>query len=560
MTSLETDVLVLGGGVSGRRAAIAAARRGANVVIAYYARGASPYLLGCNAAYSGENSADSPRHHAEDTIQGGYRINDVDLVERLAHGAPAAIRDVSDMGVPFAARNGEPALRHLSGNRHPRSWFVAEGTGVAIIQALARTGRALGLRELKATKALTLLRDGEEVTGAIVVDSAGRLISVRARAVVVALGGLGRAYGDSTYPPDVGSTSYGVLLRAGARLIDMEFVQFEPTVTVFPAKCAGMEMPTAMLGDGAFLRNVDGHRFMLDYNPDGGERRIEKARLSLCIQKEIDEGRGFPDKTVEFDCTALPADVLEGYVTHRQRLLNAGVDPAVVSPRVRPAAHSMMGGARIDSDAWTGVPGLYAGGEAAGGVHGASRLAGNGGADILVFGGIAGDAAARDLPRARDRDWLSIERRALDEVTDIARLGEGALRPAEVAETIRRALSENVGIYRDADGLGVATRTLDQIASALAGQPAAANPDELVEAVSAADLLLTARVVSKAATLRTESRGAHQRRDHPERDDEHWRKHIAFRLSSTGELAHEPCPVRSSQPQQTGGNTRCENH
>ena len=515
------------------------------MVLAHFAKGASPFLLGCNAVVPDGTKGDATRRHAEDTVRGGCDINDADLAEELAERAPEAIRDLTALGVPFAKDGDRPRLRHLSGNRFARSFFVAQGTGTAILDALGRECRRIGVRVLKGLKVATLLRDQDAVVGAILFERDGGPVSVRAGAVVVALGGLGRAYEDSTYPADVAATSYALMLRAGAAVIDMEFVQFEPTVTVFPSECTGMEMPTAMLGDGAQLLNVLGERFMLRHNPDGGEKGVEKARLSLFIQQEIDEGRGFPDRTVAFDSTVLPADVLEGYVTHRQRLLKAGVDPAKTPPRVRPAAHSMMGGVAIDRTGWTGVPGLFAAGEATGGVHGASRLAGNGGTDIVVFGDIAGTAAAQAAVSDTPRDWSAIERGARAELADIGRSGTGERSPEAVTAAVRRTLSGHVGIHRDGPGLEAAVGGLDSVAEDVRRAESANEPGTLLAAAAASDLLLSARIVATAALLRTESRGAHQRRDHPERDDATWRRHIAFRAEPSGEIAHEYRDIRN---------------
>lgn len=515
-------------------------------MLAHFAKGASPFLLGCNAVFPDGAEGDAPRLHVEDTVRGGCDLNDVDLAEELAERAPEAIRDLAALGVPFASNGDRPRLRHLSGNRFPRSFYVAQGTGTAFLDALGRECRRIGVRVLNGLKVATLLRDGDEVVGAILFEKDGSPVSVRAGAVVVALGGLGRAYEDSTYPVDVAATSYALMLRAGAAVVDMEFVQFEPTVTVFPPECAGMEMPTAMLGDGAHLINALGDRFMLRYNPDGGEKGVEKARLSLCIQREIDEGRGFPDRTVVFDSTVLSAEMLEGYITHRQRLLKAGVDPARTPPRVRPAAHSMMGGVAIDRHGWTGVPGLFAAGEATGGVHGASRLAGNGGTDIIVFGDIAGAAAAKAVTSGGARDWPAIERGALAEMAEIGRSGTGERSPEGIGAAVRRTLSRHVGIHRDGPGLSAAVDAFHGLAEDLRHGASANNPADLLAAAAASDLLLSARIVAMAASLRTESRGAHQRRDYPERDDAAWCTHITFRLAPSGAISHVLRDVRET--------------
>ncbi len=289
----ETDVLVLGGGIAGHRAAVAARQQGMRVSQAYLANGASPYIVGCNAPFGHVDPRDGPEVYYEDMVRGGYGLNDRRLARALATQATTAIDELRAIGVPFAAQNGRLLQRHLSGNTYPRSVYVPEGTGRAILDHLGRQCHDLGVEKLSGWKTVSLLRDGEEVVGALLAQPRdSRFLAVRARAVVLALGGIGRIYEDSTYPADVASDAYALAFDAGARLIDMEFVQFEPVVTVWPEACRGMEMPTAMMGDGATLLNAAGERFMFRHNPEHGEKRIEKAKLSLIIQHEIDEGQG----------------------------------------------------------------------------------------------------------------------------------------------------------------------------------------------------------------------------------------------------------------------------
>ena len=413
---VETDVLVLGGGLAGHRAAIAAREAGAAVDLVYLGSGASPGVICFNVPLGVEDARDSEAAYAEDMLRGGYQLNDRALVEVLAAGTKAALVELEKIGVEFARREGRHAQRHLAGSRYPRSVYSPEGLGPSGLRRMDARCRELGVRVHQGWKVIALLRDEDGVAGALAVRRrSGDLLSVHARAVVLAMGGIGRLYEDSTYPVDVGADAYALAFDAGARLVDMEFVQFEPTVTVWPDGCRGMEMPTAMLGDGAHLKNAGGERFMFRYNADHGEKRIEKARMSLCIQREIDEGRGLPDRTVLFDTTVVPPDRLESYASHCKRLRNAGLEPTREGPHVRPAAHSHMGGVWIDRDGWSGIPGLWAGGEAAGGVHGASRLAGNSGSDILVFGARAGRGAAVGARAvALDRPWASMEGTALE--------------------------------------------------------------------------------------------------------------------------------------------------
>lgn len=526
--SIETDVLVLGGGLAGLRAALAARAGGARVAMAFHGRGASQYIIGFNAPVAHADPRDGPEAFYEDTMAGGYGINDPVLVRLLAEGAVPALRELEAAGVPFARVGEKFAQRLLSGNRYPRSVYHPEGIGRHALERLAARAQASGVESLAGCKAVALLRDGAEVAGALVARVAtGQLVAVHAKATVLATGGIGGLYADSTYPADVASDSFALAHAAGATLVDMEFVQFEPTVVVHPAGARGMEMPTAMLGDGAFLLDRHGERFMFRHNPERGELGIEKARMALAIQQEIDAGRGLPDGTVSFDTRVLAPAKLESYVGHCKRLRAAGLDPANEAPRVRPAAHSLMGGIRVDGLMRTGVPNLFAAGEAAGGVHGASRLAGNGAADVIVFGGLAGRHAAAHAAKApvASRDRARLVREALAPLQR-APGGEESATPDEIREAVRAVMLEGAGLTRDREGLEKAIARLAALARAAASGLAVRTPRDSLRALAAASLVATGLHVARSALARTESRGAHQRRDHPARDDAQWMRHV----------------------------------
>lgn len=278
----ETDVLVLGGGLAGYRAAVAAREKGVSVTMAYFARGASPYIIGCNSPIGHADERDKPEIFFDDMVRGGYGLNDRRLVQVMVTGAIDAQHELSALGVPFPAENNRITQRHLSGNTYPRSLFIPEGTGKIILEHLSAHAEKIGVQIQTGLKVVDFLNDDGEVVGALLWDRREeKFFAISARSVVLAMGGIGRIYSDSTYPADVGSDSYGLALKHGARLIDMEFVQFEPVVTVWPEDCRGMEMPTAMLGDGAHLKNAKGERFMFRYNPEHGEKQIEKAKMAL---------------------------------------------------------------------------------------------------------------------------------------------------------------------------------------------------------------------------------------------------------------------------------------
>lgn len=531
---VEADVLVLGGGVAGYRAAAAAATAGASVVHAFRARGASQYIFGFNVPLGHKDARDTPETYFEDILRGGYRLNDRGLVETLVDGARAALAELVAIGVPFA-RNGDRFDQlSLSGNTYPRSVYHPDGLGPLAIGRLDEHCGTLGVRKFGGWKAIALLLDGPDVVGALLYKvNAPKLLAVHACGTVLATGGIGAIYADSTYPADVAADSYAIAHAAGATLIDMEFVQFEPTVVVHPAECRGLVMPTAMFGEGAQLRNALGERFMYRYNPDHGEMRIEKARMAHCIQQEISEGRGFPDGTVMFDTTVVPPDRLDNHKEKVKRLRSKGFEPTAEAPRVRPAAHSHMGGVQIDRQARSGVPGLFAAGEAAGGVHGASRLAGNGASDVFVFGGIAGRGAAASEVDIGGRDWAAIHGSAVTPLR-AALAGKGQARPDEVKASVRTILLDSAGLYRERDGLVSGLEKLDALKGEIDRGLDAPDLREAVRALEADNMVTVARFIVRSAIEREESRGAHQRLEFPERNDEQWLRHVALRPAGEG--------------------------
>ena len=542
--TVESDVLVLGGGLAGHRAAATARELGASVVLAYHARGASQHIIGFNVPLGHTDACDSADAYYEDMVRGGYALNERRLVRALADGATVAFAELNTIGVPFALNGSKFAQRHLSGNTFARSVYHPNGIGKLALDRLVGYCKEIGVQAYSGWRAIALLRDGADVVGALLLKrNTLELLAIHAGATVLATGGVGAIYADSTYPADVAADSYAFALDAGATLIDMEFVQFEPTVVVHPEGCRGMEMPTAMFGDGAHLLNANAERFMFRYNPCHGEMQIEKARMSLCIQREIDEGRGLPDHSVLFDTTRLPTDRLESYVSHCKRLRAAGVDPTTTPPHVRPAAHSHMGGALIDERTFTGVQGLFAAGEAAGGVHGASRIAGNGASDVIVFGGIAGKAAASQRLDIAGRQWQRIHDQALEPLRRQAPGHPGKLRPENVKIAVRKIMHESAGLYRSESTLARGASRLEELQLGIEEGMEIADLSDSMRALEAKNMLLVGNTIIAAARKRQESRGAHQRTDFPARDDANWLHHIGITDDGTGAFALAPVPI-----------------
>jgi succinate dehydrogenase/fumarate reductase flavoprotein subunit len=540
----EADVLILGGGLAGHRAAVAARSSGASVALAYHARGASPHIIGFNVPLGDADPRDNPDAYYEDMVRGGYALNERRLVRALADGAKTALAELDAIGVPFARNGNKFAQRHLSGNTYARSVYHPNGIGRLVLERLIGYCNEIGVQTYSGWRAIALLRDGADVVGALLAKrNTQELLAIHAGATVLATGGIGAIYTDSTYPADVSADSCAFAYDAGATLIDMEFVQFEPTVVVHPEGCKGMEMPTAMFGDGAHLLNADGERFMFRYNPEHGEMQIEKARMSLCIQREIDEGRGLHDRSVLFDTTRIAPDRLESYVSHCRRLRASGLDPATGAPHVRPAAHSHMGGALIDQHTFTGVPGLFAAGEAAGGVHGASRIAGNGASDVIVFGGIAGRAAAGQRVDIAGRQWQHVHDQALQALRQ-AQGRNGELRPEKVRSAIGEIMLDAAGLYRNESTLARGEARLDALQQRMEQGMAVDGLGDAVRALQAANMVLVARIIIAAARARRESRGAHQRTDFAARDDANWLRHTGVSRDAAGAIALEAVPIR----------------
>ncbi len=531
---VETGVLVLGGGVAGHRAAAAAAKTGAAVVHAYRARGASQYIFGFNVPLAHTDSRDTHDIYFDDIVRGGYALNDRQLVRTLVDGAERALSELVEIGVPFAGKDNKFDQLSLSGNTYPRSVYHPQGLGPLAIKQLGEQCAKLGVQTFSGWKAISLLQSDGGIVGALLYKpNAPRLIAVHAGSTVLATGGIGTIYADSTYPADVAADSYAMAHAAGATLIDMEFVQFEPTVVVHPEACRGLVMPTAMFGEGAQLINAQGERFMLRYNPPHAEMRIEKARMAQCIQQEVAEGRGFPDGTVLFDTTVVPPHRLENHIEKLKRLRSKGFEPTKEAPRVRPAAHSHMGGVQIDTRAWTGVPGLFAAGEAAGGVHGASRLAGNGASDVFVFGGIAGREAAAACEQLNGQGWEHIHANALAPLHAAYARG-GSMRVEDFKTAVRENLLQFAGLYRDRAGLTAGIAKLDDLQREMERGFLTTDVRETVRALEAGNMVSVARFILQSALAREESRGAHQRSDFPRRNDARWLRHIAVKQGGDG--------------------------
>ena len=543
MREYQTDVLVVGAGLAGLRAAVRGIREGLKTLIAYQGAGASRHVLAFNAIIPGE-SADSEQAFIDDMLRSGGGINNLPLVKRFVKLSGELLYSLESVGFkPDRDEQGRYLRRHLGGSSHPRSFYSSDSTGGDILKTLWEYLRTNGAEELPSTRILLPVLGNDEILGAIGFDtSSGEEVLIQAKSIVLAGGGLGALFAGSTYPPDVDGSCAAFALLAGAELTDMEFVQFEPTVCFTHEKINRMEMPTAMLGDGAMLRNSSGERFMLRYGYQK-EAGIEKALMAKCIYREIQEGRGSPSGGVYFDGRTIPTDLLKRYELRLRRLQEAGIDLTKEMVEVKPVAHSHMGGIRTDEHCAACLPGLFAAGECAGGLHGASRIAGNSGAEALVLGDLAGMSAAM---YARKKAWLPAEalKKAASDSVDKANLFTEKIRciPEDFSAQMSALLAKGCEIMRNAQTMNEALAEMQKIKDTCLHK--AGSPPSLMRKIEAAGQLLVAQCVLSAALMRQESRGAHCRSDFPDEQSD-WKVNIVHNFEKS-EL-HCRCDNREQQ-------------
>jgi succinate dehydrogenase / fumarate reductase flavoprotein subunit len=522
----STDVLIIGSGGAGLRAAIALHDAGRHVLVLGKRPKTDAHTVlaegGINAALGTVDPADTWAIHAADTLKEGRFLGHPGMVERLCREAPAMIEELERWGVPFAREaDGRLSQRFFGAHRYRRTCFVGDYTGLEIIRALVRETERRQIPILERVYASHLLTtpDGSgRVNGALGFRlEDGEEVVVQAGAVLLATGGHTHIYHRSTSRRRE-STGDGMALAfaVGAPLADMELVQFHPSGMVWPPELEGTLVTEAVRGEGGQLRNQAGERFMPRYDPERLELST-RDRVALANYTEITAGRGSPHGGVWLDVSHQPAGLIRQRLPRMvEQFAAVGVDITRQPMEVAPTAHYSMGGVRVDPETHaTPVPGLFAAGEVTSGVHGANRLGGNSLSEILVFGRIAAEQAGRFAARqpAPPLDETLLDRRRLD----LARLRmlDGALQRALIAE-LQNTMWEFAGVVREASGLA---RGLDRLAAirqqASSGQ---AGPPDLAAALDLRAMLLTAEATLRGALLRAESRGAHQRRDYPKTD------------------------------------------
>jgi succinate dehydrogenase / fumarate reductase flavoprotein subunit len=558
------DVLVIGAGGAGLRAAIAAHDAGAKVgLVCKSLLGKAHTVMaegGVAAALAHVAPDDSWGVHFRDTMVGGKRLNNPRMAELHAKESPDRVRELEYWGAVFdRTTDGRILQRPFGGHTHPRLAHVGDRTGLEMIRTLQDRTVALGVEVFMECTITRLISGAHGVCGAFGYwRTTGRPVVFAARSVVLATGGIGRAFSVTSNSWEYSGDGHALAFDAGAELIDMEFVQFHPTGMVWPPGVRGLLVTEAVRGEGGILRNRDGRRFMWDYLPEDrrGEyaatdeeaerwvRAASKSQLTdarrppelstrdnvaRAIYQEVREGRGSPHGGVFLDISYLPAD----HVRHKlpsmydQFLELADVDITKGPMEVGPTTHYMMGGIRVDPETGAStVPGLFAAGECAGGMHGANRLGGNSLSDLLVFGARAGAGAAAHAAAPAGEPYLDpVQVRAGErelEAPHERRTGEDAF---AIQRDLQETMQTLVGIFRAEPDLTEALARLGDLRArwraVRAPQGRAYNPGwNLV--FDMRNMLTVSEAITRSALQRTESRGAHSRLDHPDADDAGW--------------------------------------
>jgi fumarate reductase (CoM/CoB) subunit A len=409
--------------------------------------------------------------------------------------------------------NDEVAQRPFGGQRFPRTCYAGDRTGHEMMLTLVdRLSYILdhssgkGITTLQDYTVIDLLKEGDRVIGAMALDEKGNLVLIKADSTILATGGGTKVYDISTNSSSGTGDGYAIGYRAGAKLIDMEMIQFHPTGAVFPYDARGRLITEAVRGEGGILLNIKGERFMKDYDPQRMELSTRDV-VARAIATEIQNGRGTPNGGVYLDVTHLPREQIETRLpVMLEQYLAFGVDIRTTPMEVAPTAHHIMGGLHITPECRTTLPGLFACGEVAGGVHGANRLGGNALAETQVFGKRAGEAAGKAERRQKKVDGAQVKHQQ----ERLDRFINGTISPSKVRKLLERAMWDGANIFRNATDLNRALEAAD----ILAGKSIRAQtPRNLAECCIVQNMCLTASLICRSALLREESRGAHVRTD-----------------------------------------------
>ena len=591
----EHDVLVIGAGGAGLRAAIEASAAGLRVgLICKSLLGKAHTVMaegGIAAALANVDDRDSWKVHFADTMRGGQYINNWRMAELHAREAPERVRELEAWGALFdRTTDGRILQRNFGGHKYPRLAHVGDRTGLEMIRTLQDHGIHRGLDVHMEFTVVTLLTDGGRVVGAFGYErERGRFKAFNAKATVLATGGLGRAYRVTSNSWEGTGDGHALAFLAGAELMDMEFIQFHPTGMVWPPSVQGILVTEGVRGEGGVLRNKDGRRFMFDDIPDNyrsqtadtpeegwrytqGDKNarrppelLTRDHVARCIMREVKAGRGSPHGGVFLDISWIKEKISNAPEHIRKKLPSmyhqfkelAGLDITTEPMEVGPTTHYVMGGVRVDAETqMSTVPGLFAAGECAAGINGANRLGGNSLSDLLVFGKRAGEhAASFAKSNARGR----VDERQIDGATKSVlapfERGSKGENPFAIQQELQAMMQDLVGIVREESEMRRALEALRALEERSARVGVGGHREYNTgwhTALDVRNLLVVSEAIALAAIERKESRGGHFRTDHPEKDPAFASFNIVVRRSADGamQLAHAPIPAMPAELRQ----------
>ena len=533
--TISTDVLIIGSGGAGSRAAIEVDNAGLKATIV--SKGLS-FRSGCtgmaeggyNAVFKTVDKDDSIEAHINDTFKGGSFLNDKKLVEILVNESPQRLIDLENYGALFDRKeNGEIDQRPFGGQSFRRTCYQGDRTGAELLNALKEEIIRRDIECIEEVMITSLVTDDDQVIGATGLNlKDSSLIYFKAKSVILASGGAGQLYPVTSNTFQKNGDGYAIAYKAGAQLVDMEQIQFHPTGMIAPESKKGVLVTEAVRAEGGKLMNKDGERFMSKYAPEKMELATRDV-VARSIYQEIIEGRGTENGGVYLDISHLDDDYIdEKLETMVLQFENVGVDIKHGPIEVAPTAHHFMGGLKIKEDASTSLKNLFGAGEVCGGVHGANRLGGNALADTQVFGKIAGVSASQ---ASKDCELKVNDEQVKNEAERIESLiKEGSIKPKEFKNNIKNLMWEKVAIVRDEKTLNEALAELQQMQKDLDKmdvKDTSQYNSDLVTALEVINMVEICILTVKSAILRRESRGAHFRSDFPESKDE-WKKSIVF--------------------------------
>ncbi len=559
----QFDVLVVGGGLAGLRAAVAAQEAGVKVAVIsklHPVRSHSGAAQGGINAPLGNNPKgkdDSPQKHAYDTIKGSDFLADQDAVETFIGAAAQAIYELEHWGCPFSrTEDGRIAQRPFGGAAFPRTCYGADRTGHYILQTLYEQIIKRNIKVFEEWFVTSLVVDNNIASGVVAIDMlSGKLETIPAKAVVIATGGPGRIYGKSSNAITSTGLAMALAYRTGVPLKDMEFVQFHPTTIIGK----NILMTEGCRGEGAYIVNKDNDRFMKKYAPSKMEL-APRDIVSRSIQTEINEGRGFDNNYVYLDLRHLgAAKIMERLPGVRDICLEfLSLDPINSPVPIQPAQHYTMGGIDTDAQGATSLKGCYAAGECACvSVHGANRLGGNSLLETVVFGKKAGAAAAEYVKSAGSVNDQVINNALAEQTKALKKLcaSNGKEDPYQIKRELNQVMDEKAGIFREGKAMTEALAKVKELQERYTRLKAAdgslrLNYDLLWRLENAGNLEVAEAIV-KGALERKESRGSHSRRDFTKRDDANWLKHtLAYADKDGVRLDYKPATITKYQPEE----------